>query len=300
MPRDYYSVLVRATSALDPNTAESRQALYDRARHAVANARLSIGEIRNERFALEAAIQQVEADLVGTGQAMPAGAMDQTPNEIAETLRHAAAPTSEPKHKFSPLLICGLAAAAILAGGIIGYQYWPKVAANRGDVQKTAPMPTSDVDRAPSTSEDSNLSFIFRRQLVYYRSIQPVGTIVIAKSQRFLYLILPNTVALRYTIGVGRECANVVGLLLVSAKEDWTEPNPPTPTNNTPPTVTKPNRGIDGQLGARSLALGETAHRIHGTRETVVSGATGCFPLINDDVIDLYNRVALGTRVVMN
>jgi len=184
--------------------------------------------------------------------------------------------------------------------GIIGYQYWPRAATNRGDVQNAIPMPVSRVDGAVPAPEDSSPSYIFRRQLVYYRSVQPTGTIVIAKSQRFLYLILPNTAALRYTIGVGRECANVVGLLLVSAKEDWTEPNSPTPANNPQPTATKMTQGIDGPFGARSLLLGETGHHIHGTRDIVMNGAAGCFPLVNDDVIDLYNRVPLGTRVVMN
>ena len=107
-----------------------------------------------------------------------------------------------------------------------------------------------------------------------------MGTIVIAKSQRFLYLVRPNTAALRYTIGIGRECANIAGLLLVSAKENWVELKASTDADRGKPL---PGKGPDpdprGRFGARSLALDETGHRIHGTGETVASGAAGCFPL---------------------
>ena len=71
MKKDYYSVLVRAVSALDPNGPESRRALYDRARDAMASAPLTPSEIRQERFALEAAIRKIEAEFAGTSRAVP-------------------------------------------------------------------------------------------------------------------------------------------------------------------------------------------------------------------------------------
>ena len=151
-------------------------------------------------------------------------------------------------------------------------------------------------ERSAGASDEKSSSYIFKRQFVYYRSIHPAGTIVITKSQNFLYLVRPNTAALRYTIGIGRECSNVVGLLLVSAKEDWTGADPQALASEAQPTV----RIVAGQFGARSLALGDTGHRIHGSDEPVTSRVIGCFPLVNDDVIDLYERVALGARVVMN
>jgi lipoprotein-anchoring transpeptidase ErfK/SrfK len=300
--RDYYSVLVHATSVLDPNTAESRQAVYDRARRALAGARLGIEELTNEQFALEVAIQRSEADFVdeSRGVSPTQDAIDQASNGVVEVLGRATVRSSRPRRTLAALLMLGLAAAAILALGIVGLQYWPRATASRHDAPKTAPAPASNGERTTSASEETSLSYNLRRQLVYYRSIQPVGTIVIVKSQHFLYLTLPNTVAVRYAIGVGRDCANVVGLLLVSAKEDWTDPNAPAPTSGVQPDAKNLNRGVDGRLGARSLALGDTGRRIHGTSDPRITDATGCFPLVNDDMINLYNRVALGARVVMN
>ena len=134
--------------------------------------------------------------------------------------------------------------------------------------------------------------------MVFYRTIHPVGTIVIAKSQRFLYLVRPDVVAMRYTIGVGRECTNAVGLLLVSAKEEW----PETPAQRTSQSASSDVQrgGSRSRFGLRSLALGETGHRIHGTYASTTDGEAGCFVLINDDIVDLYERVHAGTRVVIN
>ena len=97
---------------------------------------------------------------------------------------------------------------------------------------------------------------------------------------------------MRYTIGIGRECLDVVGLLLVSAKEDWTAADPPKPPEDA--------QSAAGRFGARSLALGATGHRIHGSQEPVADRADGCFPLVDEDVVDLFERVALGARVVVN
>jgi lipoprotein-anchoring transpeptidase ErfK/SrfK len=131
---------------------------------------------------------------------------------------------------------------------------------------------------------------------VYYRSIHPPGTIVIAKAQNFLYLIRPHTAAVRYTIGVGTECSNVVGLLLVSAKEDWSASAPAASGNDVQPVP----RTAGGRFGARSLALSDTGYRIHGSEVAPAGRVVGCFALANEDVIDLYERVSVGARVVMN
>jgi lipoprotein-anchoring transpeptidase ErfK/SrfK len=121
---------------------------------------------------------------------------------------------------------------------------------------------------------------------VYYRTTHPVGTIVVSKSQRFLYLTRPNAAALRYTIAIGRECENVSGLLLVSAKENWVE-------------LATDEMAL-GRFGVRSLALADTGHRIHGADARRKGQVAGCIPLLNEDVVDLYNRVGVGTRVIFN
>ena len=297
MEKDYYPVLRRAVSAVDPNRPELRHAVYDRARQAMARAPLSLSEIRHEQIALEAAIRRVEVEFDRTSRVTPPfrSAGDQSPDEIADPAPHTATGATGSPRMLSLFLVAGVAVAAVLAVGFFGYEYWRKPSVDGG--KKLARPPADQVERPNrvQTSEGktaSYASYILKRQVVYYRSIHPAGTIVIAKSQNFLHLIRPNTAAVRYTIGVGRECLDVVGLLLVSAKEDWTAADPPKPPRDAQSAV--------GQFGARSLALGDTGHRIHGSREPVASSAIGCFPLVDDDVVDLFERVALGARVVVN
>jgi lipoprotein-anchoring transpeptidase ErfK/SrfK len=272
--------------------------VYDRARYALAGAPLTINEIRQERFALEAAIRKIESEIVVTRGAAPSPptVMDKIADDRIDAGQGVSVPSRRSARRLSYLLVSGLAAAAtILVAAFAGYQYWRKPLVDYGKALVRAPAGKVASINAGTITDESR-SYIFRRQFVYHRSIHPVGTIIITKSQNFLYLVRPNTAAVRYTIGVGRACSGVVGLLLVSAKEDWSAKNPEPPKVDTPLIV----RAGDGELGARSLALSDTGHRIHGSEGLVTGRVTGCFPLDNDDVIDLYERVALGARVVMN
>ena len=299
MQKDYHSVLVRAISALDPASPESRQALYNRARDAMANAPLTPSEIERERFALERAIRKIESNLrhPGTGVSPPySGAAIERFDEGAAPPPDVVTPP-RPVRKSARLLISALAVVAILAAGFAGNRYW--AGSRAGDIKTRVQAPMRDMRQVASAegADEKSNSYILKRQMVYYRSVHPVGTIVISKSQNFLYLIKPNTAAMRYTIGIGRECSDVVGLLLVSAKEDWTRGEPQATQNAAPATV---RSTTTGQFGARSLALSDTGHRIHGSSEPVARRAAGCFPLVNEDVVDLYEQVPVGTRVVTN
>jgi len=285
--KDYYPVLRRAVSALDPNRPELRHAIYDRARQAMAGAPLTLGEVRQEQIALEAAIRKVEVEFDRTSRVTPPfrSAPDRSPDEIADSASHTTTAAMESRRMLPRFLAAGVAAAAMLAVGFFGYGYWRKASVDGG---KTLARPPAQHLERPNEAETSGgriAPYILKRQVVYYRSIHPAGTIVIAKSQNFLHLIRPNTAAMRYTIGIGPECRDVVGLLLVSAKEDWTAADPPKPPKEAQSAV--------GRFGARSLALGDTGRRIHGSHEPVASRAIGCFPLVDDDVMDLFERVAL-------
>ena len=297
MTQDYYSVLARAVAALDPQDSESRVAVYDRARYAMARAPLTLDEIRQQRIGLEAAIRRIEGE-IASGGGMPApSATDRRPDDGTDAVARPSDASS--RRSARSLVIAGCAAVTILSAGLVGYRYWHKPL--NEDVRTLAQAPIKPVDEddrpqasnsarpRPAATPEESRSYIFKRQLVYYRSIHPAGTIVIAKAQNFLYLIRPNTTALRYTIGVGTECSNVVGLLLVSAKEDWSG-------NDAQPGL----RTVAGRFGARSLALSDTGYRIHGSEEPPKGRVIGCFALVNEDMIDLYERVMLGTRVVMN
>lgn len=298
-PTDYYSVLRRATSALDPNTEEARRALYDRARQAIVDADLSPAQAANESSALEAAIARIEMQ-ARVPPPLPPLRSTRPPRATEDGGRPAAQPR---KLGLSPAMLAALATAVVLIMAVGGYWLLLGVSGpDRSDPGLRADIPAAPAapaakgqpERAADGGKGSGRSFIFNRQMVYYRTIHPVGTIVIAKSQRFLYLVRENVAAMRYTIGVGRECVNVVGLLLVSAKEDWPD------TTNQQASAQVQRAMPRSRFGLRSLALADTGHRIHGTYAPTTAGDDGCFVLINDDIVDLYERVPVGTRVVIN
>jgi lipoprotein-anchoring transpeptidase ErfK/SrfK len=143
----------------------------------------------------------------------------------------------------------------------------------------------------------------YARQVVYFRSTESPGTLVIHTSERFAYLIQGNNRALRYGIGVGREGFQWSGLVRVSRKAEWPDWRPPPEMIARQPYLPRFMAGGSGNpMGARALYLGSTVFRIHGTNQPETIGhaiSSGCFRLANGDIIDLYERVPLGTKVVV-
>jgi lipoprotein-anchoring transpeptidase ErfK/SrfK len=154
------------------------------------------------------------------------------------------------------------------------------------------------------SASEPDVPFYFRRQPVFYRTTHPVGSIIIDKQQHFLYLIRPNHVALRYGIGVGKSCVDAVGLHKLTAKKEWPEWQPPADAAGRKLAPAGAMKGGAGNpLGARSLTLDDGGLSIHGTNAPKTIGShvdLGCIRLVNEDVADLYNRVAVGTRVVFS
>jgi lipoprotein-anchoring transpeptidase ErfK/SrfK len=150
-------------------------------------------------------------------------------------------------------------------------------------------------------SSDPDLQYVFRRQPTFYRTLQPVGTIIVDKLQHFLYLIQSNNVALRYGIAVGDQCANLAGMRHISSMAEW-------PAWQPPPEMLKRNPnplpgGPGNPLGARLMQLDDGSSRINGTNAPKTIGNPvnfGCIRLNNDDITDLYGRVKLSTPVVVN
>jgi lipoprotein-anchoring transpeptidase ErfK/SrfK len=142
-----------------------------------------------------------------------------------------------------------------------------------------------------------------RRQTVYYPTNYAPGTIVINTPERRLYLVLPGGQALRYGIGVGRDGFRRGGVHHISAKREWPGWTPPREMLARRPDLPRHmNGGIENPLGARALYLGSTLYRIHGSNEPETIGqavSSGCFRMTNEDVVDLYNRVAVGATVVV-
>jgi lipoprotein-anchoring transpeptidase ErfK/SrfK len=143
----------------------------------------------------------------------------------------------------------------------------------------------------------------FARQLVLFRSNEPPGTLVIHSSERFLYLVLGNNRALRYGIGVGREGFTWSGLVKISRKAEWPDWTPPPEMIQRQPYLPRFMAGGPGNpMGARALYLGSTVYRIHGTNQPETIGSavsSGCFRLANGDVVDLFERVPVGTKVII-
>jgi lipoprotein-anchoring transpeptidase ErfK/SrfK len=151
--------------------------------------------------------------------------------------------------------------------------------------------------------EEKVLPEVYRRQPVFYRSSEAPGTLIIDTSERFLYLIQPNNVALRYGVGVGRDGFQWNGLLKVTRKAEWPDWTPPAEMIERQPYLPRFMAGGPGNpLGARALYLGSTVYRIHGTNAPETIGyavSSGCFRLVNEQIMDLYERVPVGTKVIV-
>jgi len=154
-----------------------------------------------------------------------------------------------------------------------------------------------------AAAEDEQLPPEYQKQLVFFRTTEVPGTIIVNTSERFLYLVQGNNRAVRYGIGVGREGFQWHGLKYINRKAEWPDWTPPPEMIARQPYLPRFMAGGPGNpLGARALYIGGTVYRIHGTNQPETIGSavsSGCFRLTNPDVTDLYNRVPVGTRVVV-
>jgi lipoprotein-anchoring transpeptidase ErfK/SrfK len=330
---DYFPVLERAVAALDPNTKEARRVVYDRARRALVDGlrasdpTLSDTDLKTQSMALEAAIRRVEAEAAG-GEAPPGPPVPpavQPPRREAPRVavshpqgrpqqpppvRAAAPPPVEPPET-SPepyeepaapdypdrppldddgpkpwkLIAASLAVLGVILMGAGAYTFWPS--------SSTPPAQRGAAANAPDAAGAA--PYVYLRQPVYYRTTHPVGTIVVDKQQNFLYVVRPSVSALRYGIGVGPECKTAAGLYQIVRKEEW--PGLKAAAGKSP-TDDERNKN---PFGARALYLAKEG-RVHGTNTPSSigrPGPIGCFRLTNDDVIHLYERAPVDTRVVV-
>src|SRR5690349_23368037 len=142
-----------------------------------------------------------------------------------------------------------------------------------------------------------------RRQTVSYATNEAPGTIVIDTPNTFLYYVLGGGKAIRYGIGVGREGFTWSGVKSVERKAEWPDWYPPAEMLARQPYLPRMTAGGPGNpLGARAMYIAGTQYRIHGTNAPSTIGrqvSSGCIRLTNEDVIDLYNRVQVGAKVVV-
>jgi lipoprotein-anchoring transpeptidase ErfK/SrfK len=176
-------------------------------------------------------------------------------------------------------------------------------------IRADAPPPDRTVvaalppDEQPEAGPPKPLPPEFRRQLVSYPTTQPPGTIIVDTSHTYLYLVMAHGQALRYGIGVGREGFTWAGTERISRMKQWPDWFPPKEMIERQPYLPRFMAGGESNpLGARALYLGNTLYRIHGTNQPSTIGtyvSSGCIRLTNTDIADLYDRVQVGTRVVV-
>ncbi len=319
---DYYSLLLRAVTAPDAGDAEWRRGIYDRARRMLASRLRTLrppppmAEIAAEEAALQAAIDRIESELSWTeqGEIAPDARTHDRFGDIggkSRTAREQGLVAAPSRLSRGAWIVVAVLAAALGAGG---YVAWVEMAQKMPPPSKTEAQNTSPPVRQVTTASngevapgidggntDPDMPYVLRRQPTFYRTLQPVGTLIIDKAQHYLYLIEPNNVALRYGIAVGRECTDLVGLRHIASMAEWPPWQPPPDLLKRIPA---PMPGKPGNpLGARLLALDDDASRINGTNAPKTIGnavSFGCIRLVNDDIVDLYGRVKVSTPVVVN
>ncbi|ASP36708.1 L,D-transpeptidase [Labrenzia sp. VG12] len=166
-------------------------------------------------------------------------------------------------------------------------------------------------ERFPLPAIDlSKIDPVYYRQLVDYSAPEPAGTIIVDTPNRFLYLTMAGGKAMRYGVGIGRAGFAWGGRARIQHKRAWPTWTPPAEMIARQPDLEKYREGmppgLDNPLGARALYIFEgnrdTLYRLHGTADTWSIGkavSSGCVRLLQQDVIDLYNRVPNGTPIVV-
>jgi len=194
-----------------------------------------------------------------------------------------------PGLKFGVLLVCAIASV----DGSHARERWQ-------------PFRIAPATGAVTEEADANLASLparLQRRVVVYRGNEAAGTVIIDTSRTYLYYVLGDGRAIRYGVGVGREGFTWSGHTAVSQKAEWPDWIPPVEMLQRQPYLPRFMGGGPGNpLGARAIYLGSTLYRIHGTNVPSSIGkhiSSGCIRMLNEDVIDLYARVHVGTPVIV-
>src|SRR5262245_9246587 len=196
-------------------------------------------------------------------------------------------------------------AAGTLVGGAFGNQ-----SAFAEPLSFASPFSRTNLIFAPAVREpkdedetSAQIPARLHRNVVAYSTREAPGTIVIDTPNTYLYYVLGGGKAIRYGIGVGREGFTWSGVKAIERKSEWPDWIPPAEMLQRQPYLPRFMAGGPGNpLGARAMYIGGTVYRIHGTNAPTTIGkqvSSGCIRMLNEDVIDLYARVNVGTKVVV-
>ena len=200
------------------------------------------------------------------------------------------------------IVIAAIIVAALSLGGCAADQGGAQAYASAGHGPQVAPKTSSRDPWTLQTPFGLWYSEVPRQQ-VHYESKNAPGTIIVDTKNRYLYYILGNNEAIRYSISVGAEGYGWHGTSVVAMKREWPDWTPtPGELKRFPDLPKHMDGGPDNPLGARALYLGNTLYRIHGTNEPWKIGAavsSGCIRMSNNDAIDLYDRTKIGATVIV-
>jgi lipoprotein-anchoring transpeptidase ErfK/SrfK len=200
---------------------------------------------------------------------------------------------------FAAVALAAAVSTQAFAGPLPFFPFDPQpMAAYAPRAAAYAPVETEQAAPPPVTAPSR-----FKRQVVSYPTNEAPGTIVVDTPNTYLYLVLGNGQAMRYGIGVGRDGFTWAGTRTVEKKAEWPDWRPPQEMLERQPYLPRfMAGGPENPLGARAMYLSGSVYRIHGTNAPSTIGqrvSSGCFRLKNEDVIDLYNRVKVGAKVVV-
>ncbi len=217
------------------------------------------------------------------------------PPQVIYADRPAGAPPADPNAAPRPPEGIGAPTAVT---GTVPQQAQPAVGAD-GKPLTIAALPPEDQPEAGPAQLPPSL----RRQEVAFVTKEPAGTIIVDTPNTFLYYVLGQGRAIRYGVRVGRDGFTWTGVQKITRKAEWPDWHPPPEMIERQPYLPRFMAGGPGNpLGARAMYLGSTVYRIHGTNQPSTIGkfvSSGCIGMLNDDVSDLFDRVKVGTRVVV-
>jgi len=215
---------------------------------------------------------------------------------------------AEPQPLQQPMQVAANVPRGTLGGGLIellltGRDPTQRVTAREPYLPRPA-SPAVAMNMAPAAEEvRKSIDPQFMRQEVDYSGAHNAGTIVIDTPHKFLYLVQGHGRAIRYGIGVGRPGFEWSGVKTVSRKAEWPDWTPPPEMLKRRPDLPQHMEGGPANpLGARAMYLGSSMYRIHGTNEPDTIGtnvSSGCIRMMNEDVTDLYEKVRVGTKVIV-
>jgi lipoprotein-anchoring transpeptidase ErfK/SrfK len=321
---DYYPLIRKAIDRLEKPSEAARYNVYERARQALVHQLRGAGivdaSLDQHLEALDRAVAQIEREFASARPGpthVPRAVREEPPVQAQEAPQPVQAqavppprsdeeqptPVSSPEERSASVLRrWGVAMAAgvlavVIAAGLSFYHFQPRPRPAAADRPAPAPAParSAPAQTAVASADDTAPpSYILRRQRVFYRTTHPPGTIAVSLSQKFLYLVQPNQVAIRYTIGVGSECDKVAGLFHVTEKV----PRPAdSATARAPTAAVLPDQHFDPP--ALYFDRGRAVHEASDPKAVGQTVRTGCLQSWEQDIADLFDRISVNDRVVV-